>query len=96
MLEAGDVIFLPPRFGNAKKGVLVRKELDGQWLIQIGTSSYQYLPEVELRPMKRSSRCWNCGALLNDSHNSERSAGQDGSDKCSTCGACACRRSDDK
>jgi hypothetical protein len=87
MFEPGDVTFLPPSFGAGKKGVLVRKEPDGRWLIQIGTSAHAYLLEKELRPITRISSCWKCGAPLNNSHDQACSCQNDNC-KCLVCGAC--------
>lgn len=93
MFEMGDVVYLPLRFGNSKKGVLIKRESDGKWLIQLGTSAFEYLVEDELRSITRISSCWKCGARLNVSHDPACSDCIDEC-QCPVCGTRECKRAD--
>jgi hypothetical protein len=92
--EPGDVVILPPDFGNKKKGVLVRKEPNEIWLVQIGTSGYEFIAENVLKPMTRVTSCWQCGTQLNP-RTSVCFVCPENSYKCPVCGACDCNKSED-
>lgn len=64
MFEVGDAVLLPPAFGSGKKGVLARREPNGVWLVQTGTTGYEFLPEKDLRPLTRMTKCGNCGMRI--------------------------------
>lgn len=95
MFETGDVVLLPPEFGNKKKGVLVRKESNDVWLVQTGSTGYAFLPEKDLRPLTRMTNCGNCGlqfitrAFLGDEW-------MENMGKCPGCGASGKKRSKDQ
>lgn len=87
MFAVGDAVLLPPEFGRGRKGVLARKEPDGFWLVQIGTTGYDFLAEKDLRPLIRVSECRYCGAQLNPDQPSCHECPDDAG-KCPVCGTC--------
>jgi hypothetical protein len=86
MFETGDVVLLPPKFGSGKKGVLVRREPNGVWLVQIGSTGYDFLPEEVLRPLTQMTKCGSCGLQFN-SRSSLNDGCTENAAKCPGCGA---------